>query len=61
MMEIFCPTHHDKKPTVMELEGYNWSYKNGKPVKILYQFRCPKCRAIVRTELPVIYYKEGKK
>lgn len=59
-MEILCPNFHGKKPTVMVLKGYSWSYKNGKPVKILYEFRCLKCGAVIRTELPIIYYKEGR-
>ena len=61
MIKIFCPNKHTKGPVVMELTGHSWSYKNGKPAKLLYQFKCPKCGAVVRTELPIIYYKEGKK
>ena len=63
VMEILCPNSnaHGREPTVMELKGYSWSYKNGKPAKMLYQFKCPKCDAILRTELPVIYFRGGKK
>lgn len=61
MIKIFCPNQHTKGPVVMELVGHSWSYKNDKPTKLLYQFKCSKCGAVLRTELPIIYYKEGKK
>ena len=61
VIKIFCPNQHTKGPTVMKLVGHSWSYKNGKPARLLYQFKCPKCDAILRTELPIIYFRGGKK
>ncbi len=60
MIDIYCPTPHGREPTMMVDEGHGWSYKDGKPVRIMYQFQCPICGTVLRTELPIIYYKEGK-
>lgn len=58
-MIIYCNANHGIEPTVMEQEGHGWHYLNGKPSTLTVQLQCPVCHAVLRIELPIIYYKGG--
>ena len=57
---MLCPNRHSEEPTVMVRIGHAFSYKEGKPYGIMYQFKCPICHSVLRVEMSIIYYKEGK-
>lgn len=58
-MILRCP--NCKHKPLLQASQSTYSYGCGeRPDRVLSEYRCPDCETIIRTEIPIIFYKEGK-
>ncbi len=58
-MNIYCPNQdcQPKNPLVMEQVSHMYSWFQGRPTKLVVEFKCPECGYRLRFAMPVTGWK----
>lgn len=55
-MTVYCP---NCPGLVMPINGYEYDWKDNKPISYILELKCGKCNTILKISIPIHYYEAG--